>query len=330
MIALVGATGLVGLELRQLLAQAPLAGNPEIRLFASQARPQDKVYALDSSAKELGECDFILNMATSEIGQQLREGMTRAQVLIDNSSAFRMDPDVPLVVPEVNGAMLEAPYSVIANPNCTTILLCLALNALKDIGLQRVIVATYQAASGAGIKGLEELDAQLKAAGTGAPLPKPEVFPYPLMLNVLSHNTPLREEGRLGAGYNEEEGKVIEETRKILGISHLPVSATCMRVPVRRAHTEAVTVDLKREVTLDELRKLMAAAPGLKVVDEPALNHFPMPLEAEGVDEVLVGRMRRDVALPRTVHFVISGDQLRKGAALNALQILRKLRELRA
>lgn len=327
MIGIVGATGLVGLEARKILAASGDPLDKTVLLFASQARPDEKIMALESSVEALSKCRFIINAATNETAEWLRERLQPDQVLIDNSSAFRMDPDVPLVIPEVNGEQLEAPNPVIANPNCTAIILCLALNVFKD-SLQRVIVSTYQAASGAGLKGLEELEAQVKAAGMGVAAPAPSVFPFPLHLNVLSHNSPLREAGRFAADYNDEEGKVIEETRKILGIYHLPLSATCVRVPVRRAHTESVTIDLKTEMPIEEVRSRLAKAPGLKVVDDRAANRFPMPLDAEGADDVLVGRIRKDAALPRTIHFMLSGDQIRKGAALNAIQIVRHLRTL--
>jgi aspartate-semialdehyde dehydrogenase len=214
---------------------------------------------------------------------------------------------------------------VIANPNCTTIILCLGLQALKCFGIERVTVATYQAASGAGIRGLEELQNQLRSLGRGEALPKPEVFPFVLAGNVLSHNTPIRSESEVGAGHNEEEWKVIQETRKIMGSPGLPISVTCMRVGVYRAHTEAVSVDLAERVDLTGLRRAFASARGLKVVDDWNKNHFPMPLEAEGQDQVLVGRIRLDPTLPRTVHFLLSGDQIRKGAATNAVQIMDQL-----
>lgn len=330
MIAIVGATGLVGQEIRKILEASEDPADRAVKLFASEARPEQGIRALGQSTAELATCEYLINAATSEAAQMLRELMTEDQILIDNSSAFRMDPEVPLVVPEINGGQLEADYPVIANPNCTAILLCLALNPLREAGIQRVVVSTYQAASGAGVHALEELEAQLKAMGRGETPPEPKVFPHPILMNLFSHNTPLREAGRVGAGYNDEECKVIEETRKILGISHLAVSATCVRVPVRRAHTEAVTVDLKQELSLDELRRLFASAPGLKVVDDESANRYPMPLDAENRDEVLIGRIRKDVVLPRTVHFMIAGDQLRKGAALNAVQIMRAIRRHRA
>ena len=325
-IAIVGATGLVGLEMKNILPEyLPKA---EVFLFASHARPEDNVLDLSQSIDILKTCDYILNAANSEVALELKEHLGPEQILIDNSSAFRLEPGVPLIVPEVNGEFLKSRPQIVANPNCTAILLCVALNALKEPGFTRVVVSTYQAASGAGIKGLEELDAQIKAVGLGKEIPKPEVFPAQLFANVLSHNSPIRPENIMGAGYNDEEWKVVEETRKIIDIRHLAISATCIRVPVRRAHTEAVMVDMKSEITLEELRKAFASAPGVKVVDDWNANHFPMPLEAQNQDLVYVGRIRKDAFLPRTVHFMISGDQLRKGAATNAIQICKYLTQL--
>jgi len=322
-VAIVGATGLVGLEMQDILKSR---SNLDIKLFASTERVDEKsevkILALSKSFSELAKCRYVLNAASSDVAETLKENLSSEQLLIDNSSAFRMYPEVPLVVPEVNGECLKSKPQIVANPNCTAILLCLTLNRLKTFGLQRVTVATYQAASGAGIKALEELDLQLKAMGCGDRVPKAEVFPYQLANNVLSHNTQIRDEGGIGAGYNEEEWKVIEESRKIIDILHLPISATCIRVPVRRAHTEAVSVDLSRELKLEELREAFKNAPGIRVVDDWKSNHFPMPLEAEGQDEILVGRFRKDPSLAKTVHFMLSGDQIRKGAALNAIQIM--------
>jgi aspartate-semialdehyde dehydrogenase len=328
-IAIVGATGLVGLEMRKVLVQEKKYDAKTLKLFASRARPAEGVMELESSLAELESCDYVLNAATNETAQFLRSKLKPHQVLIDNSSAYRMDPEVPLVVPEVNGDVLESRFPVIANPNCTTILLCVALNAFREAGIQRVVVATYQAASGAGIKALEELQGQIQALGQGQPVPKPEVFPFQIANNVLSHNSSIRGEGRFGEGYNEEECKVLEETRKILNVSHMPLSATCVRVPVMRAHTEAVTIDLKKEMKLEEIRAALAQAPGVKIVDEPETSHFPMPLEAENQDLVYVGRIRKDPVLPKTVHLMLVGDQIRKGAATNAIQIMERIEEIK-
>jgi aspartate-semialdehyde dehydrogenase len=327
-IGIVGATGLVGLELQRLLPQRLRPATYDLHLFASRAR--DGVHEFAASQLLVDDCDYLLNATEKDVAEKLRRGLKSNQVLIDNSSAFRMDPEVPLVVPEVNGDILQSAPQVVANPNCTAILLCVALNALKDFGPSRVVVATYQSASGAGIKGLEELDAGMKAAAEGRETPRGEVFKYPLALNVFSHNTSIRPEASMGAGYNDEEWKVVEESRKILGVHHLPISATCIRVPSRRSHAEAVTVDLKMDVPLEKLREAFAGARGVKVVDDWENNHFPMPLEAQDQDLVLVGRIRKDVTLGRTMHFFLAGDQIRKGAATNALQILEEILRQRA
>lgn len=322
-VGIVGATGLVGLEMRKLLADyVPQA---KVFLFASKERPTEGILDLAQSAAQVSQCDVLLNAASSELALELRQKLLPHQILIDNSSGFRLDPEVPLVVPEVNGELLRSQPRVIANPNCTAILLTVALKAVQQWGLGRVIVSTYQAASGAGIKGLEELESQAKAVAQGEKVPAPQVFPFQLFNNVLSHNTAIHPEGEEGAGYNDEEWKVVQESRKILGEKSLNISATCIRVPVKRAHTESVTVDLVKEVSLKDLRAAFAQAPGVKVVDDWTRNHFPMPLESQNQDLVLVGRIRKDPNLAKTFHFMLSGDQIRKGAAANALQILKAL-----
>ncbi len=333
-IAVVGATGLVGLEIQKILQERYSglisSGQLQVKLFASSARPGDKVLALSDSWGELAKCDYILNASSSEVAVELREKLKPNQVLIDNSSAHRMDPEVPLIVPEVNLELIDSNPSVIANPNCTAILLCVALKPLMEFGLQRVVVSTYQSASGAGVKGLEELDAQLNNFNPEQ-LKKNDcpVFGFPLAGNVMSHNTEIRGMDVVGSGYNEEEWKVIEESRKIIGILHLAISATCLRVPVRRAHTESITVDLKLEVSLEKLREAYSQASGIKIVDDWENNHFPMPLESQNQDLVYVGRIRKDATIGRAVHLLISGDQIRKGAATNAVQIMEALMKRR-
>ncbi len=316
-IAVVGASGLVGQELIKLIKGNPKTSTLQMDLYASQNYPEQGIKALASNWDELRKADFVFNMSSSEIAVELREKKSAKQVVIDNSSAFRLHPEVPLVVPEINAELLEAGPKYIANPNCTSILLCLPLQILKPLGLKRVIVSTYQAASGAGKEGLEELKKQSEGHDSG----KYPVFGFPLNKNIMSHNTKVRAEGQVGAGYNEEEWKVIEETRKILQIRHLMISATCMRVPVERAHLETVTVDLEENVSLLEIRDLFFKAPGLKVVDNWEKNHFPMPIEAQNQNDVLVGRFHLDSSTDQTLHFILAGDQLLKGAALNALQI---------
>ena len=324
-IAIVGATGLVGQEMKKVLAEYFRPADCEIFEFASQERKELGVRELGKSWDDLAGCEYILNASSAEVAAEIAKRMKPGQKMIDNSSGFRMDPHVPLVVPEVNGDLLKAKPAIIANPNCTAALLCVALAPLRSLGLERVTVATYQAASGAGIRGLEELDRQLSAHVQGRDIPAPEVFPFQLALNVLSHNTAIRPEAQPGGGYNDEEWKVIEESRKMLGLPKLAISSTCIRVPVRRAHTEAVTIDLHKQSSVDEIRTLWSKAAGIKIVDDREKNHFPMPLESQNQDLVLVGRLRHDPFLPQTFHFMLSGDQLRKGAATNAVQILKAL-----
>jgi aspartate-semialdehyde dehydrogenase len=244
-------------------------------------------------------------------------------VVIDNSSAFRLDHDVPLVVPEINPQDARRHRGIIANPNCSAIILLMALWPLHQRWrIRRVVVSTYQAASGAGARALAELESQTRAVLAGQPA-RPEVFPVPCAFNVFSHNSAVGPDG-----YNGEESKLIAETRRILGDETIQVAPTCMRVPVLRAHTESLSVEFAKPVDVDAARAALAAAPGVRVVDDPVRNRFPTPLEAAGGDDVLVGRLRRDPSVPdgRGVQLICAGDQLRKGAALNAVQIAELLR----
>lgn len=333
-IAIVGATGLVGQEMLRVLGERDYDIS-RVGLFASRARPEQNILSLEHSAAELKKFQYWLNATEDDVARTLADEMRRVggsdgPYFIDNSSAFRMNPEVPLVVPEVNGELLgSTPSRIFANPNCTACLLTMALAPLKSYGIERVIVSTYQAASGAGIRGLEELESQSLDSNTRFSIEdrrlRYPVFGFPLMGNVLSHNSRVLDETHPAAGYNGEEWKVMEETRKILNLPDLQVSATCVRVPVRRAHAEAVSVDLKKEISIDAFRALYQDRPGLRVVDQWPENHFPMPIEAEHQDAVLVGRFRQDPFRPQTVHLFLSGDQLRKGAATNAIQIMERL-----
>jgi len=239
--------------------------------------------------------------------------------VIDNSSAFRMDPDVPLVVPEANAATLAGHRGIIANPNCVAAIATVALAPLhRAHTVRRVHAATYQAASGAGAAAMEELRASTAAYLRGETF-TPTVLPHPYAFNLFSHNADIDPAN----GYNGEELKVVAETRRILGTPDLPIGITCIRVPVLRAHAIALTLEFAEPVTPDEARATLAAAPGLRLVDDPAANHFPMPSEASGGDDVLVGRIRTDLGDPsgRSLALFVVGDQLLKGAALNAVQI---------
>jgi len=243
-------------------------------------------------------------------------------VVIDNSSAFRLDPRVPLVVPEVNPSALRSHRGIIANPNCTTILMAVAVWPLHQVrAVQRIVAATYQAASGAGAKAMAEVLAQAQAILQGES-PKTEIFPYPLAFNLFPHNSPLNH-----LGYCEEEMKMVNETRKIFGTQQLRITATCVRVPVLRAHSETINLEFEAPLSVDKAKEILTQAPGIKVVEDWKANYFPMPIEATGQDEVLVGRIRQDISHPCGLELWLCGDQIRKGAALNAVQIAELLVE---
>jgi aspartate-semialdehyde dehydrogenase len=252
------------------------------------------------------------------------DAMRAGATVIDNSSAFRMDPQVPLVVPEINGSLVGEGklYSV---PNCSAIILLMAVAPLRQLGtIERLIVSTYQSASGAGARAMEELEQQTRDVLAGREA-NPKVMPHVYAFNLFSHNTSINEHG-----YNEEEWKVIEESRKILGMPELRINVTCVRVPVLRAHSESVTVEFAGEAPSEgAVREALANAPGVRVVDDRNRNVFPMPLDASGKDEVLVGRIRRDVSHPSAISMFVAGDQLLKGAALNAVQIAELLPQYR-
>jgi aspartate-semialdehyde dehydrogenase len=227
-----------------------------------------------------------------------------------------MDPQVPLVIPEVNPEAAANHRGIIANPNCTTILMAVAVWPLHQIQpVQRIVAATYQSASGAGMRAMEEVKAQALAILQGQ-TPPTECFPYPLAFNLFPHNTPLNEQG-----YCEEEMKMLNETRKIFNEPQLRVSATCVRVPVLRAHSETINLEFAQPFPLEKARDVLANAPGVRLVEDWKANYFPMPIDASGRDEVLVGRIRQDLSHPCGLELWLSGDQIRKGAALNAVQI---------
>jgi len=238
-------------------------------------------------------------------------------VVIDNSSAFRMDPQVPLVVPEINIDDAQHHQGIIANPNCSTIIMLMAVAPLhRRWRAKRVVVSTYQAASGAGAQAMQELLDQTAAVLEGKEV-TPRVLPHQIAFNLFSHNSAVNE-----YGYNEEEWKMIHESRKILHEPGLAITATCVRVPVLRAHSESINIEFaERRPSVEEARQALAEFPGVKLVDDRERNHFPMPIEATDREEVLVGRIREDVSNPMALDLFVSGDQLLKGAALNAVQI---------
>jgi aspartate-semialdehyde dehydrogenase len=227
-----------------------------------------------------------------------------------------MDPEVPLVVPEVNPDAARHHQGIIANPNCTTILMSLVVWPLHRVQpIKRLVIATYQSASGAGARAMEEVKQQAKAILAGE-TPQANAFPYPLAFNLFPHNSDLNEDG-----YCQEEMKMVNETRKIFGAPDLRVTATCVRVPVLRAHSEAINIEFEESFSPAKAKALLEQAPGVSVVEDWSRNYFPMPLEASGKNDVLVGRIRRDISNARAIELWLSGDQIRKGAALNAVQI---------
>ncbi|NEQ32851.1 MAG: aspartate-semialdehyde dehydrogenase [Leptolyngbya sp. SIO4C5] len=322
-VAVLGATGAVGTELLSLLEsrQFPIA---ELKLLAS-ARSAGKKIAFQGAnltVEPLDEhafdnVDLVLASAGGSVSRQWAPKAVEAGVVvIDNSSAFRMDPQVPLVVPEVNAAAAGQHSGIIANPNCTTILMSLAVWPLHQVQpVQRIVVSTYQSASGAGARAMEEVKKQAQAILNGETAIA-EVLPYPLAFNLFPHDSKLTE-----AGYCEEEMKMVNETRKIFGAESLKVTATCVRVPVLRAHSEAVNLEFEQPFDIASAREILSNAPGVRLVEDWQANHFPMPIEASGQDEVLVGRIRQDLSHPCGLELWLSGDQIRKGAALNAIQI---------
>lgn len=325
-VAVVGATGAVGVELMQCLEQRnfPLSN---LRLFAS-ARSAGKtlpfrgkpVKVEELTEDSFGGIDIALFSAGGSQSRKYAPAAVRAgTVVIDNSSAFRMDPEVPLVVPEINPEALRAHRGIIANPNCSTIISITPLWPIHKINpIRRLIVSTYQAASGAGAAAMEELRESTRAYLDGREYQN-TVLPHPYAFNLFSHNSKIDPEN----GYNEEEIKVMRETHKIYGDSSIRIAATCVRVPVLRAHSIAINFECERPLTPAQVRDIIQTAPGVKLVDDPERNYFPMPKDVSGQDPILVGRIRQDLSDPsgRSIALFVAGDQLLKGAALNAVQI---------
>lgn len=324
-IAIVGASGAVGQELLSVLDQQDFPVS-ELLLFGS-SRSAGSVYNFrgkDITVRELRDddafegVDFAFVSAGASTSRQFADTITRhGTIMIDNSSAFRMEDDVPLVVPEVNGAdAFNAPRNIIANPNCTTIQMVVALKPIYDAaGIRSVHVATYQAASGAGASAMAELQNQSAQLVRGEE-PTVEKFAYQLAYNVIPHIDVFTDNG-----YTKEEMKMYHETKKIMHAPELNVSATCVRVPVMRAHSEAIWVETERPVSVAEARELFSAAPGVVLMDNPEQKEYPMPLFLAGVDPVYVGRIRCDLTNPNGLSFWTVSDQIKKGAALNAVQI---------
>ncbi|MGC8624151.1 MAG: aspartate-semialdehyde dehydrogenase [Phycisphaerae bacterium] len=325
-VAVVGATGAVGVEFLRCLDERnfPMA---ELRLYASarSAGKQMIFRGCELTVQELNEQSFRgVDLALFSAGGSISKkygpiAVQSGAVVVDNSSAFRMNPDVPLIVPEINPEQIQNHRGLIANPNCSTIIAIVPLWPLHRINrITRLIVATYQAASGAGAAAMQELLNATKASLEGRDYP-PTVLPHPYAFNVFSHNAAID----LETGYNEEETKMVKETRKIFNDPEIRISATCVRVPVLRAHCEALNVEFMSPIDSMQVRDILIHAPGVRVVDQREKNYFPMPRDASGQGDILVGRIRNDISDPsgRSIAMFVAGDQLLKGAALNAVQI---------
>ena len=332
-IAIVGATGAAGTELLRVLERRnfPVASLRPIGSARSVGKPVQ--FCGESIAVEklgpgsFGKIDIAFFSAGGDVSRECVPIACQADAIaIDKSSAFRMDPHVPLVIPEINAQDARLHRGIIANPNCTTTVMLMALYPLHKIfHVRRVFAASYQAVSGSGTRGVEELTRQTKEAQeSDQPVSTPPataptaatVFPHPIAFNLLPHV-----DSFLESGYTKEEAKMQDETRKIMHSPALRVSATCVRVPVYRAHSIAVTAEFQRPLSVEQAREILSKAPGLELVDEPHNNLYPMPLSVAGKDNCQVGRLRLDCAFENSLSFWVSGDQLLKGAALNAVQI---------
>ena len=322
-VAILGATGAVGTELLELLDSRdfPLA---DLKLLASPRSAgttlsfRGETLSVEAvEASSFKGIDIVLASAGGSISKAWAEtAIASGAVMIDNSSAFRMDPSVPLIVPEVNPEAAAHHRGLIANPNCTTILMSVAVYPLHQVQpIRRIVASTYQSASGAGARAMEEVKRQSIDILEGKD-PKPEAFPYPLAFNLFPHNSPLNE-----LGYCEEEMKMVNETRKIFGAPDLRVTATCVRVPVLRAHSESINLEFDAPFGVEKAREILSNAPGVTLVEDWQKNYFPMPIDASGKDDVLVGRIRQDLSNANGLELWLCGDQIRKGAALNAVQI---------
>ncbi len=328
-VAIMGATGAVGVEFLRILEQRnfPMAS---LKLLAS-ARSAGKKLSFrgqelvieELTDKSFKGIELVLASAGSSISKQFAPAANAAgAVIVDNTSAFRMVNGIPLVVPEVNPQDINLHSGIIANPNCSTIIMNVPIWPLHKMHpIKRLVISTYQAVSGAGAKAMAELEQQARDWAAGKAV-KAEVMPHQALFNVFSHNSKIA-----ANGYNEEENKMVNETRKIFHDSKIAITATCVRVAVLRAHSESINIEFASPVSEQEVRTILAQAPGVKIVDDRAANKHPMPLDASGQDDVLVGRIRQDNSLAGGVgiDLFVAGDQIRKGAALNAVQIAEML-----
>ncbi len=328
-VAIAGVTGAVGQEFLKILEEREFPFD-SLKVLASSRSAgktiefKGKEYVVEQlTEKSFDRVDIALFSAGAERSKIFAPAAVKAgAVVVDNSSAFRMAPDVPLVIPEINPQKIREHKGIIANPNCSTIVGIVPVWPLhKANAVKRMVVSTYQAASGAGMSAMLELEQQSREILAGKK-PTIKVLPYQLAFNVFSHNSALD-----AAGYNLEEVKMVNETRKIFDCPDIAVTATCIRVAVLRAHSESINLEFTDPITPEEVRELLEVAPGVSLLDDREHNRFPMPIDATGKDDVFVGRIRQDFSIPenRGINIWVAGDQLRKGAALNAIQIAEKL-----
>ncbi len=328
-VAIAGVTGAVGQEFLKIIEARDFTFDSLKFLASSRSAGKSipfkgKNYVVEElSEKSFDRVNIALFSAGAARSKTFAPAAVKAgAVVVDNSSAFRMDPNVPLVIPEINPQKIKEHKGIIANPNCSTIIGIVPVWPLhKANPVKRMVVSTYQAASGAGMSAMLELEQQSREILAGKE-PTIRVLPYQLAFNVFSHNSALD-----AAGYNLEEVKMVNETRKIFDCPDIAVTATCIRVAVLRAHSESINLEFTEPITPDEVQKLLEGAPGVSLLDDREHNRFPMPIDATGKDDIFVGRIRQDLSIPENhgINLWVAGDQLRKGAALNAIQIAEKL-----
>jgi aspartate-semialdehyde dehydrogenase len=325
-VAVVGVTGVVGQEMLNCLEKRDFPVN-ELRVMASSRSAGKKIKfkgeeltIIEATEDSFDGIDIALMAVESDQSKQFSPAAVKAgATVVDNSSAFRMDPDCPLIVPEVNPeAVKDAKKGIIANPNCSTIIMNVPVFPLHKVNpVKRIVVSTYQAASGAGRPAMDELEATTKAWANGQPI-EPKVFPYQLAMNLFCHNAPIGDNG-----YNEEEMKMVNETRKIFGCPEIMVGVTCVRLPVMRAHCESINLQFEKPIDEKEVIKILESAPGVKILDDREKNRSPQPVDATGQGDIFVGRIRNDISQPDGcgIELFVAGDQILKGAALNAVQV---------
>jgi aspartate-semialdehyde dehydrogenase len=324
-VAVAGVTGAVGQEFLSIIEERNFPFR-SLKVLASSRSAgktipfKGKEYVVEQmTADSFKGIDIALFSAGASRSREFAPAAVKAgAVVVDNSSAYRMDPEVPLVIPEINPQKIKEHKGIIANPNCSTIIGIVPVWPLHKINpVKRMVVSTYQAASGAGMSAMLELENQAREILAGKP-PTRNIFPHQIAFNCFSHNSALGPNG-----YNEEETKMVKETRKIFDCAEIAITATCIRIAVMRAHCESINLEFTRPITPEQVREVLKTAPGVSVLDDREHNRFPMPIDATGKDDIFVGRIRQDESLPnnRGINLWVSGDQLRKGAALNAIQI---------